>query len=154
MHAFCYQTLTYITHGKIFKKSYENNKFKISSPTWDEEFKLAKGSYSVSDIQNYFECIIKKHETLTYNLLIQIYVNRIENRITFKIKIEYSLELSMTETINLLGSSKKRITKDKNAENVLGLEVAEAVLVHYSLFNNTYQHDFCIHSHPINYLGA
>ena len=154
MYAFYYQTLTNITHGKIFKKSYESNKFKISSPTWDEELKLPKGSCYVSDIQDYFECIIKKHETLAYNLLIQIYVNRIENRITFKIKIGYFLELSTSETIKLLGSSKKRISKDKNGENVLGLKVAEAVLVHYSLFNNTYQHGFCIHSYPINYLGA
>ena len=57
-----------------------NNKFKISEITWDEEFELADGSYFVSDIQNYFECIIKNHETLTDRSPIQIYVNEIQNR--------------------------------------------------------------------------
>ena len=66
------------------KKSYKN-KFKISDRTWNEEFKLPDGSYSVLDIQNYFEYILKK-QTVTDNLLIIIYTNKIENRITFKIK--------------------------------------------------------------------
>ena len=57
-----------------------NNKFKISEITWDEEFELADGSYFVSDIQNYFECIIKNHETLADRSPIQIYVNEIQNR--------------------------------------------------------------------------
>ena len=64
---------------KNIKKSYKNNKFKISAPTWNEKFKLPDGSYSVSDIQDYFEYIIKKHETVTNNPSIMIYVNRIEN---------------------------------------------------------------------------
>ena len=59
---------------------------KISVPTWNEEFELPDALYSVSDIQNYFEFIIKKHETVTDNPSIMIYVNKIENRITFKIK--------------------------------------------------------------------
>ena len=57
-----------------------NNKFKISEITWDEEFELADGSYFVSDIQNYFEYIIKNHDTLTDRSPIQIYVNEIQNR--------------------------------------------------------------------------
>ena len=57
-------------------------KFKISAPTWNEEFELADGSYSVSDIQDYFEYILKKHETVTDNSSIIIHVNKIENRIT------------------------------------------------------------------------
>ena len=68
------------------KNSYKNNKFKISAPTWNEEFELPDGSYCVSDIQDYFEYIIKKHETVTDNPSIMIYVNKIENRITFKFK--------------------------------------------------------------------
>ena len=43
------------------KKLYKNNKFKVSAPRWNEEFELPDGSYSVSDIQNYFEFIFKKH---------------------------------------------------------------------------------------------
>ena len=75
----------YYTWKKI-KMSYKNNKFKISAPTWNEEFELPDGSYCVSDIQDYFEYIIEKHETVTDNPSIMIYVNKIENRITFKFK--------------------------------------------------------------------
>ena len=67
----------------------KNDKFKISAPAWNEEFELPDGSYSVSDIQDYFKYILKKHETVTDNPSIRIYVNKIENRITFKIKTGY-----------------------------------------------------------------
>ena len=43
-----------------YKKSYKNNKLQISAPPWNEEFELSDGSYSVSDIQDYFEYILKK----------------------------------------------------------------------------------------------
>ena len=75
------------------KSSYNNNKFKISVPTWNDEFELPDGSYSVSDIQDYFEYILKKHGENTDKPSVQIYVNKTENRYTFKIKGEYSLEL-------------------------------------------------------------
>ena len=52
---------------KNIKSAYNNNKFKISAPTWNDEFDLPNGSYSISDIQDYFEYIIKKHETVTDN---------------------------------------------------------------------------------------
>ena len=68
------------------KSSYNNNKFKISIPTWNEEFTLPDGYYSISDIQDYFHYILKKHGENTDKPSIQIYVNKIENRITFKIK--------------------------------------------------------------------
>ena len=55
-----YQTLAFNKHGKIFKKSYKNNKFKISALTWNEEFELPDGSYSLPDIQDYFEYIYKE----------------------------------------------------------------------------------------------
>ena len=71
---------------KNIKSTCNNNKFKISSPTWNETFDLPDGSYSTADIENYFEFIIKKHETLTDNPPIQIYSNKIKNRIDFKIK--------------------------------------------------------------------
>ena len=60
---------------KNFKKSYKNNKFKISAPSWKEEFELPDGSYSISDISDYFEYIIKNMEKV--------------NTITFKLKTEY-----------------------------------------------------------------
>ena len=84
------------------KSSYNNNKFKISAPTWNDEFELPDGSYSVSDIQDYFEYILKKHGEDIDKPSVQIYVNKIENRVTFKIKNRYSLELLTPETINYL----------------------------------------------------
>ena len=78
---------------KNIKSEYNNNKFKISAPTWNYTFDLPDGSYSIEDIQDYFEFIIKKHETLTENASIQIYPNKIKNRIVFKIKNGYKLEL-------------------------------------------------------------
>ena len=71
---------------KNIKSAYNNNKFKISAPTWNDTFDLPDGSYSIEDIQEYFEFIIKKHETLTGNPPVQIYLNKIKNRIVFKIK--------------------------------------------------------------------
>ena len=68
------------------KNSYNNNKFKISAPTWNDEFELPDGLYSVSNIQDYFEYISKKHGEDIDEPSVQIYVNEIENRITFKIK--------------------------------------------------------------------
>ena len=98
---------------KNIKDTYKNNKFKISAPTWNEEFKLPDGSYSVSDIQDYFEYIIKKHDEDIDKPSVMIYVNEIENRVRFKIKNGYSLELLFPETMKLLGSTENKITKDK-----------------------------------------
>ena len=70
---------------KNIKKSHKNNKVKISAPTWNEEFELPDGSYSISDIHDYFGYILKKHGEKTVNPSIRIYINKIENRITFKI---------------------------------------------------------------------
>ena len=126
---------------KNIKSSYKNNKFKISAPTWNEEFELPDGSYSISDIQYYFEYILKKHSESVDNPPIRIYVNRIENRITSKIKSGYYLELLTPETMKLLGSAESKITKDKNGENIPRLEVVELVLVHCNLLNNDYQQD-------------
>ena len=84
------------------KKSYQKNKSKISAPTWNEEFELTDGSYSVLDIPDYFEYIIEKHETVIDNPLLTIYVNKIENKITFKIKTGYYLEFLTPETMKFL----------------------------------------------------
>ena len=125
---------------KNIKTKYNNNKFKISAPTWNETFDLPDGSYSIADIQDYFEFIIKKHETLSENPSIQIYPNKINNRIIFKIKNGYKLELLTPETTKLLGSTKKDVDKDKNGQNVPKLEIVEVVLAHCNLVKNDYQH--------------
>ena len=96
------------------KRSYNNNEYKISFPTQNEEFELPGGSYSVSNIEDYFEYILKKHGQKTDNSSIRIYVNMIENRITFKIKTGYYLELLPAEAMKLLGSNKSQIIETKN----------------------------------------
>ena len=126
---------------KNIKSSYNNTKFKISAPTWNDKFELLDGSYSVSNIQDYFEYILKKYEEDIDKPSVQIYVNKIEDRVTFEIKNGYSLELLTPKTMKLLGSSKNKITKDKNGENVSHLEITEVVLVHCDIVNNDYQQD-------------
>ena len=99
---------------KNIKSSYNNNKFKISAPTWNDKFELPDGSYSVSDIQDYFEYILKRIGENIDKPSVKIYVKKIENKITFNIKDGYSLELLTPETMILLGSTENKITKDKN----------------------------------------
>ena len=130
---------------KNVKSSYNNSKFKISAPTWSEEFELPDGSYSVSDIQDYFEYILKKHSESFDNPSIRIYVNKTENRIKFKIKSGYYLELLTPETMNLLGSAENKISED-NGENVPHLEIVEIVLVHCNLADNDYQQNSRIYT--------
>ena len=129
----------YYTWKNIKSAAYNNNRLKISAPTWNDTFGLHDGSYSISDIQDYFEYIIKKHETIADNPPVQMYVNKIKSRIVFKIKTGYKLELLSPETMKLLGSSKKDVDQDKDGENVLKLESVEVVLVHCNLVNNNYQ---------------
>ena len=124
---------------KNIKSEYSNNKFKISAPTWNDTFDLPDGSYSIADIQDYFELIIEKHETLTENPPAQIYPNKIKNRIVFKIKTGYKLELLSPEIMKIFGSTKKGVDQDKNGEDVPKLESVEVVLVHCNLINNNYQ---------------
>ena len=126
---------------KNIKSSYNKNKFKISAPTWSEEVSLLDRSYSIPDIQDYFKYILKKLGENVDNPSIIIYINKIENRITFKIKNGYYLKLLTPETMKLLGSTESKITKDKNSENVPHLEIVELVLVHCNLVNNDYQQD-------------
>ena len=125
---------------KNINSEQENKKFKISAPTWNDTFDLPDGAYSIADIQDYFEFIIKKHKTLTENPPVQIYPNEIKNRIAFEIKTGYKLELLTPETMKLLGSTKKVVDKDKNGEIVPKLESVEVVLVHCNLVKNDYQH--------------
>ena len=124
---------------KNIKSIYNNNKFKISTPTWNDTFDLPDGLYNIPAIQNYIEYIIKKHETIAETAPILIYANNITNRIVFKIKTGYKLELLLKETMKLLGSRTDTIDADKNSENVPRLENVEVVLVHCNLVNNSYQ---------------
>ena len=121
------------------KSEYSNNKFKIFAPTWNDEFNLPDGSYSVFDIQDYYGYIIKKHENYCRQSPLQIYVNKIKNRIVFKIKTGYKLKFFSKETMQLLGSSKKDIDQNKNGEIVPRLETVEVVFVRFNLVNTNYQ---------------
>ena len=123
------------------KKSYKNSKFKRSAPTWNEEFKIPDGSYSVSNIQDYFGYILTNYETVTNNPSIRIYINKIENRITFKMKTRCYLEILTPETMKLFGSTKSKITKDENGGNVSSLEITEILLIHWNIVNNNRQQD-------------
>ena len=117
------------------KSKYNNNKCKISAPTWNYNFDLLDGFYSIADIQDYFELIIKKHETLTENPPIQIDSNKIKNRIVFKIK-----------TSTKISSTKKDVDADENSKNVPKIESVEVVLVYCHLVKKNYEHiqKFCL----------
>ena len=125
---------------KNVKSEYNNNKFKILAPTWNDTFHLTNGSYSYSDIEDYFGFIIKKQKTLVENTPIQIYPNKIKNRIFFKIKTGCKLELLTPETMTLLESTKQDADKDKDGENVPKLESLEVILAHCYLVKYDYQH--------------
>ena len=107
---------------KNIRSAYNNNKFKISAPTWNDGFDLPDGSYSIADSQDYFEFIIKKHETLTENLPVQIYPDRIKNRIVFTVKTGYKVEFLSPKMMKLLGNRKKDVGQDKDGEDVAKLE--------------------------------
>ena len=83
----------------------------------------------------------KKHETVTDDLSIMMYINKIENRIMFKTKTGYYLELLMLETVKLLESTKSKITKDEEGESMPRWEINEVVLIHCNIINNDYQQD-------------
>ena len=109
---------------KTSNQNTTKNKFKISAP--------------IADIQDYFEFIIKKHETLTDNQPVQVYPNKIKKGIVFKIKTGYKLELLTPETMRFLRCTKKGFDKDKNSENVPKLQNVAVVLVYCDLFESDY----------------
>ena len=102
---------------------------------------MPDGSNSVSIIQDYLEYILKKHGENIDKTSVRVYISKIGNKTTFRIKTGYSLELLTPETMKLLGSTENKITKDKNGENELHLEITEVVLVHCNIVNNDYQQD-------------
>ena len=110
------------------KSSYNNHKFKQSGPTWSETFDLPDGSYEIPDIQDYFLKMIQKHESTIKNneeSPILIYPNEVKNRIVFKIKTGYKLELLSKETEKLLGDGPV-------------IYKVEYVLLHCNLVRNQY----------------
>ena len=126
---------------KNIKSSYNNNKFKISASTWNDKFELPDGSHSVPDIQDYFEYIFKIHGEDIDKQSVQLYVNKIEKRVTFKIKNGYGLDFLTPETMKLLGSTENKNTKDNNGKNVPHVQITEVVLFHCDIVNNEYQQD-------------
>ena len=133
------QNLSIYYTWKNIRKQYKNNKLKVITSTWNDEFELPDGSYSLSDIQDNIKYIIKKHETLTTIPPIFAYINRINNRLVFKIKNGYKLSLQRPKTMKLFGNTKKLIDKTKNGENLASLEVVQVVLVQCNLVDNQYQ---------------
>ena len=126
---------------KNMKSSYNNNKSEKSAPTWNDKFEFPDGSYSYQIFKIILGIFKKKHKEKIDNPSIRIYVNKIKNRITFKIKTGYYLELLTPETIRLLGSTGNKITKHTNDENVPHLEIKNVVLLHCCFVNNDYQQD-------------
>ena len=75
---------------------------------WNEKSQLLERSYYISDLEDYFKYVIEKHETVTDNPPIRTYVNKIENKIEFKIKRGCYLELLTSDTMKLLGALKAK----------------------------------------------
>ena len=126
---------------KNIKKSCKNNKYKISTPTWNEEW-IKLLIIFCNRYLRLFWIYLKEHGEKTDNLSIRIYVNKIKNRMTFKIKTGYYLKLLTPEKMKLLGSTENKITKTgKYGESVSYLEITEVVLVHCDDANNNYQED-------------
>ena len=121
------------------RKQYKNNELNIAAPTWNHEFELPDSSYSVSDIQDCTEYIIKKHKTLTKIPPIDVYINRINKGLVFKIKDGNKLELQTPETVKLFSITKKLIGKTKIGEKWPSIEVVQGDLVQCNWVDNQYQ---------------
>ena len=137
-----YQILAFTTHG--------NNKFKISASTWNEEFELPDGLYFISDMQDYFEYILRNHLEKTVNPSMRIYKKKKEKRLAFKINTGYYLERLTPETMKLFGSTKSKITKKENGKNEPYLEITEIVLINCNLTVINKIQESCIYLFLIN----
>ena len=137
INIFLYQILVFTIDRKILKSHIRiiNLKYQLQHGMKNLNHLMDHIPY----IHNYFEYMFKKHGKKTINTSIRIYKNKIENRITFKIKSGYYVELLTLVTMKLLGSTKSKITKDKKGENVPYLEINEVVLIHCNVVNNSYQ---------------
>ena len=129
----------YYTWKNVTKKN-KNGKFKITTASWSEEFELPEGSYSVADIDDYFKFIVKKH-TKDHEKDIEVYANKVKNRVTFKMADGVSLELMTPATQKFLGVFQKTLTGEVDGDKVAELETVQTVLVHCNLVDNDYQRD-------------
>ena len=120
------------------EKSYKNNKYQLQHGMKSLNYLVDHILYQIFKI-TLNTSLKKKHGKGTDNPSIRIYVNKIGNRITFKIKAVYYLELLILKTMKLLGTTKSKIKKDKNGKNVPHLEITELVLIHCNIVNNDYQ---------------
>ena len=131
---------------KNIKNAYKNNKFDVSAPTWNDNLNYQMDHIPIWDIQDYFQHITKMHETFADNPWTEIYIIKTENRITFKIKTAYCLELLTFETMKLFGSNENKIIKDKNGENVPHLKITKVILVHCNNVNSDYQQNWVLYA--------
>ena len=122
-------------------KKCRSKKIKYIISWWNEEFELPDGWYFIYCQKRLFWVYCQNIWDLYWYSFNKTYVNETENRITFKIKIRYYLQLLKFETIKLLESTKSKINKDKNDENELSLEITEVVLVHCDILNNHCKQD-------------
>ena len=106
---FFFDCYPFITRGKMWDNSSKTINPKITVSTWNDEFELPDSSYSVSGIQDYIEYIMKKYETFSTNPPVHIHIHRINNRLIFKLKDGYKLELKTPENIKLFGTSNQLI---------------------------------------------
>ena len=116
----------------------------MSGPAWSEDVTIPDSSYEISQMQNYFlDEVVKKHASNVKSneqSPILIYANRMLNRVSFRIKTGYKLELLTNETMRLLGDG-PIIDTTKNSENVPKLEIVRNVLVFCNLVENVYVQD-------------
>ena len=129
---------------KNIKSECNNNKFKISAPTWNETFDLPDVFYPIDDIQDYFEFIIKNYKTLTEDSAAEIYLNRIKNIIVFKIKTGYNLQLLTIRfnEIKLLGNTKKVVDQvkiEKMYQNQNLLKMFQFIVIQSKIIISTHQ---------------
>ena len=120
------------------KSEYNNSKFKISALTWNDNFDLPDGSYSISDIRITLN-LSSKTQNFDWKSTSSQFI-KIKNRIVFKIKMDYKLELWNKTHGTMRGSTKKDFDKDKDGESVSKLEFVKVVSVHCNLVKNGYQH--------------
>ena len=124
---------------KNIKSAYNNNQFQNFWSNLEQRIWFAWWIIFISDNRDYFEYIIKKHEDIADNPPVQIYTNKIKNRIVFQIKTGYKLELLPPETMKLLARTKKDVDQDKDREDLPKLKSVEVVSVLCNLVNNNYQ---------------
>ena len=133
-----FKTCLFITSRKTWDNSTRYNKPKIITATWNDELEWPYGSYSVSDIQDYVEWIAKKHETSTTISSILVCINRIKNKLVFKLKDRYKVRITNALNKKIIWQYKKNRNKTKNRENVPTFKLVEVVSVQINLVDNQY----------------